>query len=373
MSQPKPNADIRITSTTFTGASPVADSAATGVGPGAGVGETLRAARESHHLQIDEAAAQLKIKGAYLIALEAECYDALPTATHTKGFLRSYAHFLGIDDRATDNLLTLYQRAVSPATETPQLSMPQPLPEGKLPTARVIGGALLAAALLCFGWYALHGRPDNEATSIAPPPADLERPVAAAPTAVPQLPPQQQAVTDPNPVVAGPEPAPTPPPAATIAAPPVPAPAPTPVKPPTQTVAPKTETVIAAPVNASADGTLRIRAIADSWVEVQDRTGATIFSHLMQAGQEYQVVPEPGLRLMTGNGAGIVLVHDGKAGPPVGARAEVVRNISLSSVKTTPVHIAPKPSQTAPESKPVIKWNTPSPVTRDTGRPDETD
>jgi cytoskeletal protein RodZ len=49
--------------------------------------------------QIDypQAEAAIKIRGKYLRALEEEQFDLLPAETYVKGFLRTYAEFLGLD------------------------------------------------------------------------------------------------------------------------------------------------------------------------------------------------------------------------------------------------------------------------------------
>src|SRR5438552_10015946 len=48
---------------------------------------------------VDFAQAELatKIRGKYLRALEDEQFDVLPAQTYVKGFLRSYAEYLGLD------------------------------------------------------------------------------------------------------------------------------------------------------------------------------------------------------------------------------------------------------------------------------------
>ena len=49
--------------------------------------------------QIDfpQAEAAIKIRGKYLRALEDEQFDMLPAETYVKGFLRTYAEYLGLD------------------------------------------------------------------------------------------------------------------------------------------------------------------------------------------------------------------------------------------------------------------------------------
>ena len=61
------------------------------------IGNTLREARLRKGLGILECEDQTKIRAKYLRALEDEEFDALPGATYVRGFLRSYAEFLGLD------------------------------------------------------------------------------------------------------------------------------------------------------------------------------------------------------------------------------------------------------------------------------------
>jgi hypothetical protein len=61
------------------------------------IGSSLRAARERQGLEFPEVEAATKIRGKYLRALEDEQFDMLLGQTYVKGFLRSYAEFLGLD------------------------------------------------------------------------------------------------------------------------------------------------------------------------------------------------------------------------------------------------------------------------------------
>jgi len=63
------------------------------------IGSTLREARLRRGLDLGEAERGTKIRAKYLRALEEERFDILPGQTYVKGFLRSYADFLGLDGR----------------------------------------------------------------------------------------------------------------------------------------------------------------------------------------------------------------------------------------------------------------------------------
>jgi hypothetical protein len=61
------------------------------------IGTSLREARLRQSLDFPELEQATKIRGKYLRALEDEQFDLLPAQTYVKGFLRSYAEYLGLD------------------------------------------------------------------------------------------------------------------------------------------------------------------------------------------------------------------------------------------------------------------------------------
>lgn len=61
------------------------------------LGNSLREARSRQGLGYPQVELATKIRAKYLRALEEEQFDILPAETYVKGFLRSYADFLGLD------------------------------------------------------------------------------------------------------------------------------------------------------------------------------------------------------------------------------------------------------------------------------------
>ncbi|MEO5576673.1 MAG: helix-turn-helix domain-containing protein [Gaiellaceae bacterium] len=61
------------------------------------IGNSLREARLRRHIEFVDAEHGTKIRGKYLRALEDERFELLPSHTYIKGFLRSYADYLGLD------------------------------------------------------------------------------------------------------------------------------------------------------------------------------------------------------------------------------------------------------------------------------------
>jgi cytoskeleton protein RodZ len=86
------------------------------------LGEVLRAAREAKGADFVRVERDTKIRVRYLSALERGEYRELPGSVYTKGFLRNYGSYLGLDP---EYLIDLYRlessTAVSerPATPTP--------------------------------------------------------------------------------------------------------------------------------------------------------------------------------------------------------------------------------------------------------------
>ena len=87
-----------------------------------GIGAALRDARMGRALSIDECQRATRISRRYLEALEEEDFGALPAPVFARGFLRSYAQFLGVDST------TLVQRFPG-----------EPRPTEALPAAGVLG------------------------------------------------------------------------------------------------------------------------------------------------------------------------------------------------------------------------------------------
>ena len=61
------------------------------------IGNSLREARYRQGLELSDVELATKIRARYLQALEEESFDALPAQTYVKGFLRTYADYLGLD------------------------------------------------------------------------------------------------------------------------------------------------------------------------------------------------------------------------------------------------------------------------------------
>jgi cytoskeletal protein RodZ len=61
------------------------------------IGNSLREARARRQIELTQAEIATKIRVKYLRALEEERFEILPSQTYVKGFLRTYADYLGLD------------------------------------------------------------------------------------------------------------------------------------------------------------------------------------------------------------------------------------------------------------------------------------
>ena len=122
------------------------------------IGSSLREARIRQGYDLAEAEAATKIRSKYLDALEEERFDVLPAPTYVKGFLRSYADFLGLDGQLyVDEYNTRYgvgeDEYVPSRTYRPAR---RPSPAHRRFESRLLGltlvGILVAAVLVFAAW-----------------------------------------------------------------------------------------------------------------------------------------------------------------------------------------------------------------------------
>jgi cytoskeleton protein RodZ len=92
------------------------------------IGTSLREARLRQGIELPRVEADTKIRAKYLRALEEEHFDVLPAETYVKGFLRTYAEYLGLDGQLyVDEFNSRFTRAEEPFVppSTPQRIRPK--------------------------------------------------------------------------------------------------------------------------------------------------------------------------------------------------------------------------------------------------------
>jgi cytoskeletal protein RodZ len=116
--------------------------------------ERLFTARERKGVDLYRAERDTKIRARYLAALERGDYKELPGAVYTKGFLRNYALYLGLDP---DDVLLQWRRERGDVREVePVIVVPRPIAaprKGLTFSPAVIVAAIMTVAVVAFGAY----------------------------------------------------------------------------------------------------------------------------------------------------------------------------------------------------------------------------
>jgi transcriptional regulator with XRE-family HTH domain len=164
------------------------------------LGETLRRARQTRGITIEDAERATRIPRRYLEALEQENFGILPAPVYARGFLRSYSGYLGLDPA---DLLPFFPVG---HVDEPKL---EPLPEVKQPRTWSMSGIIAVAAvgaliLLVIGLYSIGSEGGEGNSLLRREPAALEE--SAPPVVVPPeggMPAAESGVTQALPDLAG--------------------------------------------------------------------------------------------------------------------------------------------------------------------------
>jgi cytoskeleton protein RodZ len=129
------------------------------------IGSTLQEARERQGLELQDAAEATRIRVKFIAALEGERFGELPAEVYARGFLRTYADFLGLDSE-------LFAAELNARIEASRPPPPPPPPEPRFTLPRLdrrlavllgAAAAFLIAGLV--GWH--HGGSSKRTVSSA--------------------------------------------------------------------------------------------------------------------------------------------------------------------------------------------------------------
>jgi cytoskeleton protein RodZ len=233
-------------------------------------GERLREARGKMNLSLKQAADQTRIRVDYLEALETMDARGLPARTYAIGYLRTYASFLSLDP---GGVVEQFKREVDTETGRAEPTSVAPTRKPiKLPRG-VFGAVLILAALAGVAWW--YSQQVGSGGILGNPPSP---PDAAPEWARPGF---DTAATAPS-------------------------------LDDIWTGLPLGEASLAA-------GTVVMRAMSPTWIEVQDASGRILFARELDTGETYQAL-EPGLTVSAADAGAIRLERDGEV---VGTLGEV--------------------------------------------------
>jgi hypothetical protein len=112
------------------------------------IGNSLREARLRKELDFPELEQGTKIRAKYLRALEDEAFETLPGPTYVKGFLRTYADYLGLDGQLYVDEYNVRYGTGEEVLERRVRSSPSPRPKPRRRRRRVESNVV---------WFALVG------------------------------------------------------------------------------------------------------------------------------------------------------------------------------------------------------------------------
>ncbi|HEX5396718.1 MAG TPA: RodZ domain-containing protein [Candidatus Limnocylindria bacterium] len=120
------------------------------------LGEVLRGAREAKGVDLPRVERDTKIRVRYLAALESGTYRELPGAVYTKGFLRNYGLYLGLDPEYLIDLYRLESSAAQPDRRR-EPAPPRPITARRsrafVLTPGAVAAAILTIAVIAFVYY----------------------------------------------------------------------------------------------------------------------------------------------------------------------------------------------------------------------------
>jgi cytoskeleton protein RodZ len=262
------------------------------------VGEALRQAREARGISLAEAEEATKVRQKFLEALEQDDFGRLPGEVYRRGFLKSYAIFLGLDP---EPLLARYRAQQAPAAPpeaaAPAISAPhvpaatppiRPLARPLGPTTpfnmTIVWVPLLVIALLVasFFLYQRYGQPYSQRLWT------LITRATPTPTAVP------------TPTL-------------------VPTPSPTPIPQPTATPAPS-------PTPTPVGLIVEVRLTEYTWLRVTV-DDAVVFEGTMDAGTVRSWAGRNRVAVRSGNAGGTEITVNGVPKGPMGPPGQVVEQV----------------------------------------------
>jgi cytoskeletal protein RodZ len=128
------------------------------------IGNSLHEARMRRGVDFAQAELATKIRGKYLRALEEEQFDVLPAQTYVKGFLRTYAEYLGLDGQLyVDEYNSRFVGAADDHEPRTRRSAARPQHRNRRIETNIVLVALAAIAVLTVviisAWTASDGTP----------------------------------------------------------------------------------------------------------------------------------------------------------------------------------------------------------------------
>ncbi len=307
------------------------------------LGQQLRAAREQQGLSPADVEANIKIRPPVLQALEEGDLASLPPKAFSRGLVRKYAEFLGLDPAAAAAQFDAEYGAVTPASFTPVLQ--EPLYRGRRDWAELLlgVGAVVLALAVVYGVFQYSILPLRQtSTQVAQAPAATpviggeasEAPGSSSAPTPTAPPPTRTPVLGATPVVGAP-------PTATLL--------------PTIGATATRSAPTPAPTVPSNEVEVGVEITQPSWIQVKV-DGQQVFASILQPGQSRSWRGQRSVTLRTGNAGGTIIFVNGQPLGTLGTPGSVVerewqlgQGDVLNPAPAQPAAPPPSPPPTATE------------------------
>ena len=129
------------------------------------LGKYLKKERESRNISLREVAKNTKVKEQILKSIEEEHYPTLPSTTYVKGFLLSYAKYIGLDP---NDVLLRYENSLRGKSVTQPEAAPEKKRIRNIKYLWVIGGVIVLGLLASYFLLSYPSKPPIEPISVKP-------------------------------------------------------------------------------------------------------------------------------------------------------------------------------------------------------------
>jgi cytoskeleton protein RodZ len=266
-------------------------------------GASLKKARESKGISLEQIAKETRISTRFLAAIENEEFELLPGGVFNRGFVRAFAEQVGLD---ADQAVADYDRLVG---KPEPVAAPPPEAEKPSRTERHLYPIAIGVLGLAIAVFYVVTRESGHTTQ-----TPTTAPVAATPAAAPQQPAPAPA-SQPDTNAAANPPAPIEPEPAAQA----PAALPPPTAPPSPAAtAPQSQAL-----------RLDIEATAQTWIKVMSDGNSVNPGEVLEPGMTRKFTADNSIRISIGNAAGLSLKINDKPLKPLGKRGEV-RSVTIT-------------------------------------------
>ena len=141
------------------------------------IGSTLRETRVRRKTTLQQAEDDTKIRVKYIQAMENDDFDLMPSAAYVKGFLRTYADYLGLD---ADVMIEEYRSRFEPNEEHEPFGGNSALGRPHAHRRRNTLTFIAVVCLLIVGLLYVLGRYNSAGKPTTPPPVTVGSPTPAA-------------------------------------------------------------------------------------------------------------------------------------------------------------------------------------------------